>query len=288
MTAPARAGPPPCAATPDWLVPHWPAPPAVRAVCTTRVGGVSTPPFDDFNLGDHVGDDPAAVAINRARLHRALGVRPVFLRQVHGTAVASLGATTPDGTEADAACTTRPWLACTILVADCLPVLLTDRQGRAVGAAHAGWRGLAGRPGAAAGPPAGVLESLVEAFCREAGVPWSSDATKRGANDLLAWLGPCIGPSAFEVGTEVREAFLAAAPEAAACFTPAGGGKYRANLAALARQRLRALGVDAVYGNDGSPAWCTVSQPSRFFSHRRDSTRFGGTGRLAACIWLEG
>ena len=255
----------------DWLQPQWPAPARVKALCTSRRGGASCGSYDSFNLGDHVGDAAVAVAANRAALARALGVRPVFLSQVHGTHALALDAASPDGQAADAALSDQTGLACTIMVADCLPVLLTDTQGRKVAAAHAGWRGLAGRDGA------GVLEQTVKAFCApsHAGIGFI-------ATEIIAWLGPCIGPQAFEVGDEVRQVFVAHDPAAAALFTVAATGKWRADLAGLARQRLAALGVQQVFGNDSSPAWCTVSQPSRFFSHRRD----GISGRMAACIWL--
>jgi polyphenol oxidase len=265
---------------PDWIVPDWPAPSWVRAVCTTRAGGVSKPPFDSLNLGDHVRDDPGSVAANRLVLQQAMDARPVFLQQVHGTAVAALDSGTPDATVADACVSAAPGVACTIMVADCLPVLLTNRQGTGVAAAHAGWRGLAGEGGK------GVLESVLESFWHHPGVEWSKSAMKNVASDTMAWLGPCIGPDAFEVGEEVREAFCAADAQAARCFRALGGGKYLADLQALARQRLHKLGVTAIYGNDGSAPWCTVSNPSRFFSHRRDAARLGSSGRLAACIWL--
>lgn len=272
---------------PDWLRPDWPASAQVHALCSTRAGGVSTGAFASMNLGAHVGDAPQAVAINRQRLQSALqhttpGARPVFLNQVHGASVLELACGVSDGACADAAVTSCAGLACTILVADCLPVLITDRQGRAVAAAHAGWRGLAG----------GVLESVLESFKALALMNRVLDATQIRANgvlaaaDLLVWLGPCIGPQAFEVGAEVREAFCAVNAQAAAHFSPQAGGKYLADLPALARQRLAALGVGQVYGNDGSDAWCTVTQTSRFFSHRRDGGPGGGTGRMAACIWL--
>lgn len=266
---------------PETFVPRWPAPSRVRSLCSTRRGGASAAPWDSLNLGDHVGDDPAAVAANRAAYAQALGgARPVFLRQVHGVDCVALDAATPDGTEADACVATGPGVACTIMVADCLPVLLCDDAGTRVAAAHAGWRGLAG----------GVLASALQGF----------DPAR-----TLAWLGPCIGPTAFEVGDEVRAAFLAqaagnrgegnkgddeardAAGGVRACFRPAPSGlpgKWLADLAALARLRLQALGLPAgrIHGNDGSTAWCTVSDASRFFSHRRDRT----SGRLAASIWL--
>ncbi len=252
--------------TPHLLQPDWAAPASVRAVCTTRHGGVSAPPFDTLNLGDHVRDDPAAVATNRQRLGEALApARPVFLQQVHGTQVLVLDATTPDGAQSDACVTSARGVACTIMVADCLPVLFARRDGLAVGAAHAGWRGLA----------AGVLEATVRSL-----------QAQGGAGEWLAWLGPCIGPTAFEVGPEVVQAMEAADPGASACFRPHTEGKWLADLPALARRRLLAAGAASVHGNDGSPQWCTVTQASRFFSHRRDAARLGSTGRLAACVWL--
>ncbi len=257
---------------PDWLVPQWPAPPQVRAVCTTRAGGRSQPPYDSLNLGDHVGDDPLAVGANRALLAQALAARPVFLNQVHGSTAVALGPHTPHGNAADSCSTRERGLACTIMVADCLPVLFTDVQGSFVAAAHAGWRGLAGQGGV------GVLENVFKHFMGFEPVGYAPSATK-----IIAWLGPCIGPEAFEVGAEVKAAFEVHDPQAAACFRPVSApGKWLADLPALARQRLAALGIERVYGNDGSTAWCTFSNPSRFFSHRRDRV----SGRLAACIWL--
>ena len=249
------------------LTPAWPAPAGVRALCTTRLGGVSAAPFDSFNLGDHVGDEPAAVAANRARLAEfSAPAKPVFLRQVHGTGVLLVDEFTPHVSEADAALVHRPGLAATIMVADCLPVLFAHHSGRAVAAAHAGWRGL----------QAGVLEATVAAL-----------HTAAGPGEVIAWLGPAIGPSAFEVGEEVRSAFVDADAGAAAHFaTHAQAGKWWADLPALARRRLRAAGVLSLHGNDSSAGWCTVSDASRFFSHRRDAARLGSTGRLAACVWL--
>lgn len=248
------------------LRPEWSAPALVRAACSTRAGGVSAPPYDSLNLGDHVGDDPAAVAANRVRFTQALGAHPVFMQQVHACAVAQLGPQTPHGVVADACWTSEPGLACTIMVADCLPVLLADARGRVVGAAHCGWRGLAGADGH------GVLESL-----------WTAMRPALAADGaILAWLGPCIGPDAFEVGPEVRAAFVDADPQAVACFRPHGAGKFLADLPALARRRLHALGITQVHGNDGASAWCTVANASRFFSHRRDRV----SGRLAAAVWL--
>lgn len=244
------------------MTPQWPLPAGVRAFCSEREGGVSLAPYDSLNLGDHVGDDPLAVAENRRRLAGSLHARPVFLKQVHGVGVVELDATTRDGTEADACWTRERGLVCTMMVADCLPVLLADRAGRVVGAAHCGWRGLAG----------GVLEALWRAMAPAAGAP----------ADVLAWLGPCIGPDAFEVGPEVQAAFTASDPQASSCFRPHAQGKFLADLPGLARRRLATLGIADVHGNDGSRAWCTVSNPSRFFSHRRDRV----SGRFAAGLWL--
>ncbi|MBS0609696.1 MAG: peptidoglycan editing factor PgeF [Proteobacteria bacterium] len=270
----------------DWLRPDWPAPAQVRALCTTRSGGVSAPPFDSFNLGRYVGDAPSAVQSNWAMLQRSLSsgerpVRPVYLRQVHGTAVLPLHADTPEGADVDACTTQARGIACTVMAADCLPVLFTNRAGTRVAAAHAGWRGLA----------AGVLEQTLRCFANETqdgkAQPAINNEAAKSPGEVLAWLGPCIGPLAFEVGPEVRDAFCAQDPQSARHFTPHGsGGKLLADLAALARQRLRARGVTALYGNDGSPAWCTVGNPLRFFSHRRDTPLFGSSGRMAACIWL--
>lgn len=258
----------------DWLIPDWPVPAGVRAVFTTRAGGISAAPYDSMNLGDHVGDLPARVAANRALLRQALGGRAVFLQQVHGSDVLALDEATEDGLQADACVTKEAGVACTIMVADCLPVLLATDEGGVVAAAHAGWRGLAGQAGQAG---RGVLETVHAAM--------KADAR------TIAWLGPCIGPSAFEVGPEVKAAFEAVQPEADRLFAPTGAGKYLADLPGLARLRLQALGVTQVYGNDGSDAWCTVRNPSRFFSHRRDAgpagNGFGTTGRMAACIWRE-
>jgi YfiH family protein len=240
------------------LRPDWPAPPHVRAWVTTRGGGVSRAPFTALNLGDHVGDAPAAVAENRGRLAAALALPavPSWLNQVHGrTAVAAESAV--PGCEADAAYSHGAGGVCAVLTADCLPVLFCDRGGTVVAAAHAGWRGLAG----------GVLEATVAAL----GV---------APADLLAWLGPAIGPDHFEVGDEVRAAFVAADAGAGAAFVPQGPGHWLADLYALARRRLAAAGVGQVFGG----GLCTVCDPERFYSYRRD----GRTGRMASLIWLEG
>ncbi len=266
----------------DWLRPDWPAPAHVHAVCTTRAGGVSQGVYASLNLGDHVGDVAAAVAANRVRLAQAIRARPVFMQQVHGWQVAALSAAA--NTEqasaaplvADACLGSDAGVACTIMVADCLPVLFTNRAGRAVAAAHAGWRGLAGD---AAARGTGVLERTVAALRTAVGAGIADG--EDDADGVLAWLGPCIGPQAFEVGDEVRAVFVAGDAAAAALFVPHSPGKWLADLPGLARQRLATLGVSAVYGNDGSTPWCTVANPSRFFSHRRDRV----SGRFAACIW---
>ncbi|MDP2419151.1 MAG: peptidoglycan editing factor PgeF [Hydrogenophaga sp.] len=259
----------------DWIVPDWPAPPSVRAVFTSRSGGVSAPPFDSFNLGDHVCDEPAAVACNRLRLAEALNQQPVFLQQVHGTAVLQLDAQTPHGSVADACLTTAPGVACTIMVADCLPVLFAHTSGAVVAAAHAGWRGLA----------QGVLENTFAALVLAVQKIHPTATPANVAQETLAWLGPCIGPGAFEVGPDVREAFVTDQPGMHKAFVASEDGKFLANLPMLARWRLATLGIKKVTGNDGAPTWCTVTQSSRFFSHRRDAARLGSTGRMAACIW---
>ncbi len=251
----------------SWFAPDWPAPAGVRALCTTREGGMSMAPFDSFNLGDHVRDEPLAVAGNRERLAALTApARPVFLQQVHGTQIVRLAPGMPDGAVADACVVQGPGVAATIMVADCLPVLFAHASGTAVAAAHAGWRGLVD----------GVIEVTARALHNAA-----------GDGELMAWLGPCIGPRAFEVGAEVCEAFVAVDHEAAAHFWPLGKGKFLADLPALARRRLRAVGITNVHGNDGSATWCTVTQASRFFSHRRDATILGSTGRMAACVWID-
>ena len=256
----------------DWLIPQWPAPARVHAVCTTRVGGRSAVPFDSLNFGEHVGDCPEHVSANRRILQRAMAARPVFMSQVHGIRVLSLSGTTEDGVQADASITEQAGVACTVMVADCLPVLLTDVLGRRVAAAHAGWRGLAGHCGR------GVLEEVVASLAAAE----NANGTQ-AASEIMAWLGPCIGPQTFEVGDDVRDAFAAHDPAARAMFRPQTEGKWMADLQGLARLRLRAMGVQQIFGNDGNQPWCTVSNPSRYFSHRRDRV----SGRMAACIWLD-
>lgn len=253
------------------LAPDWPVPPGVRALCSLREGGVSRAPYASLNLGDHVGDDPAAVAENRRRFAGALQAVPVFLQQVHGAQVVQLTRGSPHGVQADACWSVERGVACTVMVADCLPVLLADREGRCVAAAHCGWRGLAGAGGR------GVIEALWDAWW-----PQVAAAPAAAAQRTLAWLGPCIGPSVFEVGDDVKSAFEATDPTCSRRFSRASQGKWFADLPALARDRLRRIGVESIHGNDGGAAWCTVSNPSRFFSHRRDRI----SGRFAASVWL--
>ena len=271
----------------DWLIPNWPAPANVGAVFTTRSGGCSNSPWDSLNLGDHVGDAPAHVVANRAALQKTIGSGSVFLKQVHGVDVVELNAQTPDSPVADACVTAQRGVACTIMVADCLPVLLTNTEGTAVAAAHAGWRGLAGIDGK------GILEAVFSAF-QVSNRPKNQSIRARAAPEIVVWLGPCIGPESFEVGVEVKAMFEAGQPGSAQFFKPTIQGKYLADLSGMARARLQELGVTRIYGNDSTAAWCTVSNPSRFFSHRRDSgavasggNGFGTTGRMAACIWIK-
>ncbi len=242
---------------PELIRADWPVSPRVRAFCTTRRGGVSRPPHDTFNLGAHTGDDPDDVAENRRRLAEAaeLPGEPRWLRQVHGVEVAAAHEIAGP-VAADAAWTGRSGVVCAVLTADCLPVLLAAQDGSVVAAVHAGWRGLVG----------GVVEATVAALASRARGP------------LSAWLGPAIGPDAFQVGAEVREAFLERDSGAGACFLPDTGGRYRADLFALTRRRLYACGVVSVRGG----GVCTWSSPERFFSYRRD----GETGRMATLIWL--
>ncbi|MBK7502490.1 MAG: peptidoglycan editing factor PgeF [Polaromonas sp.] len=258
--------------------PNWPAPAHVKAVFTTRHGGVSVAPFGTLNLGDHVGDRAEHVAINRNHLAQAIGAQPIYLKQVHGTNVVTLEANTPNGTVADACITTHSDVACTIMVADCLPVLFTNLDGTFVAAAHAGWRGLA----------AGVLlRTLDQIYMKNKAVSGVNIAYS--AMNTIAWLGPCIGKHAFEVGDEVKAAFTSQSPLAEDHFVALHNGKWLADLAGLARMQLQQLGIPAanVFGNDGSDAWCTVTQAQRFYSHRRDTATLGGSGRMAACIWLD-
>lgn len=243
------------------IIPDWPAPANVRALQTTRAGGVSAEPYASLNLGDHVSDDPVAVARNRAILRAHLPSDPVWLKQVHGNIVVDADHAV-DVPDADASISRTADVICAVMTADCLPLLLCDDDGTVVAAAHAGWRGLAG----------GVVEATVKAM---------NVAPER----LLVWLGPAIGPQAFEVGIEVREAFLANDPAAEKAFVPLTPHasrlthqKWLADIYLLARQRLALLGVERVYGGD----LCTYTDAERFYSYRRDQT----TGRMASLIWL--
>ena len=237
------------------FVPDWPAPARVHALQTTRQGGMSRAPYASFNLGTHVGDAAAAVAENRRQLASMLPGEPLWLEQVHGCAVvlAEQAAGTP---RADAAVTRRAGKVCAVMTADCLPLLLCDAAGSVVAAAHAGWRGLAD----------GVIEATLRAM-------------QVDAAQAMAWLGPAIGPQAFEVGGEVREQFVAQQAQAAKAFVPTTPGKWRADLYQLARLRLQAAGVQQISGGK----LCTHGDAERFFSYRRD----GQTGRMATLIWLE-
>ena len=237
-----------------WILPEWPASSRVRACVTTREGGVSQAPFDSFNLGDHVGDAPNAVAANRQQLQRVLGCEPAWMNQVHSSI--AIEADPRHRPNADASWTGEAGIACAVLTADCLPVLFCDRAGSRIAAAHAGWRGLAG----------GVLEATVAAMA----IP---------GDQLLAWLGPAIGPDAFEVGPEVRDAFVSRHAAAADAFSASSNaGRYMADIYRFARLHLAACGVTAVFGG----GYCTVGDP-RFYSYRRAAR----TGRFASLIWLD-
>lgn len=236
-----------------FIVPNWPAPENVRAFQTTRQGGYSAAPYASLNLGTHVGDQPLIVARNRMLLAPMLPSEPVWLNQVHGVAVAD-AANAGCLPEADACFSAHRGAVCVVMTADCLPVLLCDDKGTVVGAAHAGWRGLCD----------GVIEATVQSMQ----VP---------ASTLMAWLGPAIGPEKFEVGDEVRSAFVARQAQAAAAFVPGEHGKWLADIYQLARLRLLALGISRIYGGD----LCTYTD-ERFYSYRRD----GVTGRMGTIIYL--
>jgi len=242
-------------APPQWIVPGWPAPKRVRALCTTRHGGASGGIYGTFNVGVAVGDDPALVAENRARLRSLLPGDPVWLKQVHGTRVVNADEVHAI-VEADACMTRSAGTVLAIQAADCMPVLLADRSGSVIAAAHAGWRGLA----------SGVIENAVAAM-------------KIAPANVLAWLGPAISGAAYEVGQDVYDAFTGADPTAATAFVAHGHGKYLVDLYTLARQRLARLGVASVHGG----SYCTFGDTDRFYSYRRE----GITGRMVALIWIE-
>lgn len=240
------------------ILPDWPLSTTVNACSTTRLGGVSVPPYDSLNLATHVGDDPERVAHNRQLLLAGAGLpqMPIWLEQVHGTRVLTLDGQIPSDLRADAVYSRVAGQVCAVMTADCLPVLFASQTGDEVAAAHAGWRGLC----------SGVLENTLAHFCA-------------APSNIFAWLGPAIGPDQFEVGSEVRAAFVAADPEATCAFTPHATEKYLADIYLLARLRLHRAGITAVYGGND----CTVTKKSHFFSYRRD----GVTGRLASLIWVR-
>lgn len=243
---------------PDSLIlPNWPAPERVRAVSTTRLGGVSAPPYDSLNLAEHVGDDPLRVAKNRQWLAVKAGYpsSPAWLTQVHGNNVVA-AETVREPVAADAAWTRQPGQPCVVMTADCLPVLLCDRAGTVVGVAHAGWRGLAN----------GVIAATVARM-------------NTPSSDLLVWLGPAIGPTAFEVGAEVRSTFLELDADNVDCFQPSPAGRWLADIYQLAGRQLQCLSISAIYGGD----YCTFNDSEHFFSYRRNNQ----TGRMATLIWLD-
>lgn len=239
----------------ELIIPNWPAPKCVKAVSSTRFGGVSLAPYAGLNVGAHVGDDLHLVEQNRQRVTQLADMpsAPVWLNQTHSTEVVVLNAPTSKVLDADGAFTTQDGVVCSAMTADCLPILLTNTQGTQVAAVHAGWRGLAN----------GIAENALNHF----------------SGDVMAWLGPAIGPSAFEVGDDVRQAFIEQHPQAHTAFTPGKqSGKWWANMSLLATQRLQRQGVKAIYGGD----LCTYQDPERFYSYRRD----GVTGRQASFIWI--
>lgn len=288
----------------DWIVPDWPAPARVHALCTTRKGGSSTGLFGTTNLSLNVGDEATHVLQNRALLAQAMrsleaqnaskGIaggavtaaspsQPVFVRQVHGTDVKYIDQCATSGQDADASVSDTPGMGCAVMAADCLPVIFSHANLPVVGAAHAGWRGLVGQGGV------GVLETCFAAYAELVRKHLGEDMSHADiAAQTLAWLGPCISQPEFEVGPEVQAAFVEHDASAAAFFAAGKPGKFQADLSALARHRLQRQGITQLYGNDSSPAWCTVRNPERFFSHRRDGVPGvqGGSGRFAACVWV--
>ncbi|GAB3523819.1 peptidoglycan editing factor PgeF [Photobacterium alginatilyticum] len=239
-----------------FIVPDWPAPANIKAVSTTREGGISLQPYQGLNLGLHVGDNIEHVQCNRTQLQQELGLAesPAWLNQTHSTTVIGVNAPLAATPDADGSYTRVADIACAVMTADCLPILLCDSAGTQVAAVHAGWRGAAD----------GIIEAALDTF-------------HAPADQILAWLGPAIGPNAFEVGNEVREQFVADLPQAEQAFKPYGD-KWLADLYVLARQRLYRAGVSKIYGGD----FCTFSSPERFYSYRRD----GVTGRQASLIWI--
>jgi YfiH family protein len=255
----------PCALTPccmvwktsELITPCWPAPPGVKAVCSTREGGYSVQPYHSLNLGAHVGDNPESVKHNRLQFQHmgTMPSQPVWLEQVHGTRCLTLTHNTFAGVQADASYSRQPGVVCSVMTADCLPLLLCNRAGTEVAAVHAGWRGLCN----------GIIENTLQLFSQP--------------SDCIAWLGPAISQQAFEVGPEVRDAFIKHAPVAKSAFIAGQKGKWLADLYMLARQRLNHCGVNAIFGGE----FCTYQQSETFFSYRRD----GQTGRMACAIWRQ-
>lgn len=241
--------------SPDWLPANWPAPPSVQAGITLRTGGVSAAPYASWNLGDHVGDDTAAVAENRRRLAAYMPAEPSWLQQVHGCEVLNADESKPSAC-ADSVYSQRENTVCAVMTADCLPVLFCDLQGTEIAAAHAGWRGLA----------AGVLGATIKHF-------------HAAPENIIAWLGPAIGPQAFEVGPDVLDVFAQKTPDAERAFHQGQGDRLLADIYQLARLDLAKQGVVKVFGG----GFCTYTDDDRFFSYRRD----GVTGRMASCIWID-
>ena len=244
-----------------WLPADWPAPSNIKAGTTLRSGGISLPPYDTFNMGDHVGDDPKAVAENRQRLIPSLPLpaEPVWLKQVHSKVIVDAANTLPSTIEADGSVSSEAGVVCAVLTADCLPLLICNKQGTQVAAVHAGWRGLAD----------GIIEQALEKFNED-------------KDNLLIWLGPAIGPNSYEVGDEVRNRFIAHDPDAISAFESrhqSHQGKWLMNIYTLARQRLKAQGVADIYGG----TFCTFTATEHFYSYRRE----GITGRMANLIWIE-
>ncbi|PNH81583.1 peptidoglycan editing factor PgeF [Vibrio diazotrophicus] len=240
----------------NWITPNWNAPKQVKAFASTRIGGCSKPPYEGLNLGMHVGDDPILVQSNRDLLQQQteMPTAPVWLNQTHSTVVLEVAQPTNDVLNADGVITSSPNVVCSAMTADCLPVLITNTQGTQVAAVHAGWRGLA----------AGIVENALTHF----------------SNDVKLWLGPAIGPQAFEVGEDVLQAFLDYDSKAATAFVPGKQqGKWWANMATLTRLRMAKLGIDQVFDS----GLCTYQDPQRFYSYRRD----GVTGRQATFIWIN-
>ncbi len=246
----------------DWIIPQWPAPPQVRACTTTRIGGFSNGVFASMNLGDRTEDNMVAIAKNRNQLNKILQLpgEPCWLYQSHSNKVVRLYDDTGANQNADASYTTMVNKVCVVLTADCLPVLLCAKDGSAVAAIHAGWRGLAN----------GVVDNTISTLLHFA---------RCKPENLIAWLGPAIGSAVFEVGDEVRTAFTGVLPHASAAFRPVAEGKWLADIYQLARQRLERMGVTDVFGG----SFCTVTQYEKFYSYRRDRE----TGRMATLIWIE-